>query len=190
MCLYKNDHMPGLVERNIMKKYWVLILGLILLGSSAMAESSGYGISFGYGEADPEIDIYRVGLKKDFPARWFETRVGYLSGYFELSYNHWEYNDQDINGVALSPVFVYFFGKESNLVKPYIEGGIGAAYLNDYFIADRDLSTNLQFEDRIGAGVRIGFFDLNFRYMHYSNASIKQPNHGIDILMMTTSIQF
>lgn len=173
-----------------MKKYLFLMFGIILFCSSAMAQSSGYGISFGYGEADPSIDIYRVGLKKDFPARWFETRVGYLSGYFELSYNRWEYNNQDINGIALSPVFVYFFGKESNLIKPYLEGGIGAAYLDEYFIADRNLSSNLQFEDRVGAGVRIGFVDLNFRYMHYSNASLKQPNHGIDILMFTTAIQF
>ncbi|MBU1196806.1 MAG: acyloxyacyl hydrolase [Proteobacteria bacterium] len=173
-----------------MKKYLVLVFGFMLFCSSALAQSSGYGISFGYGEADPSIDIYRVGLKKDFCARWFETRVGYLSGYFELSFNHWEHNNQDINGVALSPVFVYFFGKESNLIRPYIEGGIGVAYLDEYFIADRNLSSNLQFEDRIGAGVRIGFVDLNFRYMHYSNASLKQPNHGIDILMFTTAIQF
>ncbi|MBW2252681.1 MAG: acyloxyacyl hydrolase [Deltaproteobacteria bacterium] len=26
--------------------------------------------------------------------------------------------------------------------------------------------------------------------MHYSNASIKQPNHEIDILILTLSIQF
>jgi lipid A 3-O-deacylase len=116
--------------------------------------------------------------------------MGYVSGYFELSYNHWEYNDQDINGVALSPVFVYSFGNESNFIRPYIEGGIGAAYIHEYHIADRNLSSNLQFEDRIGAGVKIGFFDVNFRYMHYSNASLKQPNHGIDIFMFTTAIQF
>ena len=55
---------------------------------------------------------------------------------------------------------------------------------------DRILSTNFQFEDRIGAGVRIGFLDVNFRYMHYSNASIKDPNHGIDIFIFTTAVQF
>ncbi|MBC2703823.1 MAG: acyloxyacyl hydrolase [Desulfobacula sp.] len=39
-------------------------------------------------------------------------------------------------------------------------------------------------------GTRKGFFDLNFRYMHYSNASIKGLDHGIDIWIFTTSIQF
>ncbi|MCP3872538.1 MAG: acyloxyacyl hydrolase [Desulfobacteraceae bacterium] len=179
-----------------MKKYLLLCFSLILLSSTAMAESSGYGLSFGFGEADPDIDIYRVGLKKDFSSKWFETKVGYFSGYFELSYNRWEYQknefnqNKNINGVAFSPVFAYFFGKDSNLIRPYIEGGIGVTYLDEKFIADRNMSTHFQFEDRFGAGVRIGFIDLNFRYMHYSNASIKGPNHGIDILMFTTAIQF
>ena len=174
-----------------MKKWLLVIISLVLLHGTAMAESSGYGVSFGYGEADPNIDIYRVGLKKDFSSKWFENDTGYLSGYFELSFNHWEYNNNDdINGVAFSPVFVYSFGNESNWIRPYIEGGIGVAYIDEYHIADRNLSTNLQFEDRIGVGARIGFFDLGFRYMHYSNASIKGPNHGIDIWIFTTSIQF
>ncbi|WP_442875396.1 acyloxyacyl hydrolase [Desulfobacula sp.] len=33
-------------------------------------------------------------------------------------------------------------------------------------------------------------FDLSFRYMHYSNASIKSPNHGINVWILTTAIQF
>lgn len=173
-----------------MKKSLFLVFLLALVYGNAMAGASGYGLSFGYGEADTDIDIYRIGVKKDFPAKWFKTDIGYLSGYFELSYNRWESDNGDTNGVALSPVFVYYFGNGSNKIKPYIEGGIGVAYIDEYHIAGRNLATNFQFEDRIGAGVRIGFVDLNFRYMHYSNASTKSPNDGIDILMVTTAIQF
>jgi lipid A 3-O-deacylase len=173
-----------------MRKWLLLCFSLILIHSSAMADPTAYGLSFGYGQADPDIDIYRVGLKKDFPWKWFESNIGYASGYFELSYNRWEHTNDEINAFALSPVFTYTFGKESNLIRPYIEGGIGVAYLDEYRIADRNLSSNLQFEDRIGIGARIGFLDLNFRYMHYSNASLQDPNHGIDILIFTTSIQF
>lgn len=175
-----------------MKKLILLAIIMALISPPAMAEpaSSGYGLSFGYGEADPDIDIYRVGLKKDFWAKWLKNNTGYLSGYFELSYNHWEHNDRDINGVAFSPVFAYYFGDESNLIRPYVEGGIGVTYIDEYKIADRNLSTNFQFEDRIGIGARIGFFDISARYMHYSNASIKGPNHGIDIWILTTAIHF
>ncbi len=46
--------------------------------------------------------------------------VGYVSGYFELSYNYWKHHDEDINGVAFSPVVAYYFGDASNRIKPYI----------------------------------------------------------------------
>lgn len=158
---------------------------------AALAGLSGYGISLGYGQADPDINIYRVGLKKFFSLQWLKTNLGQLSGYFELSFNHWEHSNNDyINSVSFSPVFTYFFGDESNLIRPYIEGGIGAAYIDEYHIADRNLSTNFQFEDRIGIGARIKLLDLNFSYMHYSNASIKDPNNGIDNLIFTTAVQF
>lgn len=177
-------------KRMIMKKSLFFIISLILFYSIAMAESSGYGMSFGYGVGNSKIDIYRVGIKKDFSSKWFETENGYFSGYFELSLNHWEVDNDAINGVAFSPVFAYYFGDKADFVRPYIEGGIGIAYIDEYHIADRNLSTNFQFEDRIGVGARIGFFDLNFRYMHYSNASIVGPNDGIDIWIFTTAIQF
>ena len=68
-----------------MKKSLILVFGLMLFYGTVMAASSGYGVSFGYGEADPDIDIYRIGLKKDFSDQWFKTNLGYVSGYFELS---------------------------------------------------------------------------------------------------------
>ena len=69
-------------------------------------------------------------------------------------------------------------------------GGIGLSLWTDTRMGNRDLSTNFLFEDRIGAGVRIGNWDLNFRYMHYSNASIKKPNDGIDIFIGSISYRF
>lgn len=193
---YHNPPVPVVNSRDLQHP-WPRILitdndpGSIKLKDRAAAGPYGYGISFGYGEADPDINIYRVGLKKFFLLNWLKTNAGQLSGYFELSFNHWEHNNNDyINSVSFSPVFAYFFGDESNLIRPYIEGGIGLAYIDEYHISDRNLSTNFQFEDRIGIGVRIRFFDLNFRYMHYSNCSIKDPNNGIDNFIFTTAIQF
>lgn len=173
-----------------MKKCLFFVVGLILVCHTAMADASDYGVSFGYGEANSNIEAYRVGVKKDFSAKWFESSVGYVSGYFELSYNYWKHHNEDINAVAFSPVVAYYFADASSRIRPYIEGGVGLAYIDDYDIANRNLSSNFQFEDRIGIGARIGLFDLNFRYMHYSNASIKGSNDGIDLFMFATTIQF
>ncbi|UCB52368.1 MAG: acyloxyacyl hydrolase [Candidatus Zixiibacteriota bacterium] len=151
------------------------------------------GISLGAGRARVSIDIYRVGLRKQFDRNWFESRVGHLSGYHEISLNYLKHGEESMWLAAYSPVFTYSFPGLTKLAAPYIEGGIGISLLSDKMIAGRDLSTYFQFEDRIGVGLRIGrrhTHDLNFRYMHYSNASIKQPNDGLDILMVSYSFYF
>ena len=177
-----------------MRKLILILICLISFNANAMAqessESSGFGLSLGYGQDKDNIDIYRVGLLKDWQVKWLKNRTGYVNGYFELSYNQWKGDRDTTHAVAFSPVFQYAFNPGDRDWYPYIEGGIGVAYLDDYFIDDRNLSSNLQFEDRIGLGFRYKSFDLNFRYMHYSNASLKQPNEGIDIMIGTLSWYF
>ncbi len=147
-------------------------------------------INIGIGQSKDNIDIYRLAVKKDFDKTFFESDIGWLSGYYEASLNYWERDGDDIYGIALSPVFVYYFGDKSSTILPYVEAGIGVTYISDTKLQTRDMTTNFQFEDRIGVGVRKGSFDLSARYMHYSNASIKQPNDGIDIFIFTLSYIF
>ncbi|WP_242637458.1 acyloxyacyl hydrolase [Desulfobacter hydrogenophilus] len=139
----------------------------------------------GYGQSADNIDIYRAGILKQWHVKWIESKTGYVCGYFELSYNRWKNGGDDVNAVALSPVFQYVFNVGNATWYPYIEAGIGAAYLDNYIIDNRDLSSNFLFEDRVGAGIRIKNMDISFRYMHYSNAALKEPNDGIDILIGT-----
>jgi lipid A 3-O-deacylase len=82
-------------------------------------------------------------------------------------------------------VVAYYFGSESAAVRPYVGGSIGAAWLSDTMIDGRDLSTRFQFEDRVGIGVAWRRLDAYLSYVHYSNASVKAPNDGIDGVMLT-----
>jgi lipid A 3-O-deacylase len=116
-----------------------------------------------------------------------------LSGYHEISLNYWEHGDESIKLAAYSPVFTYVFAGPAKFISPYFEGGIGVSWLSDKMISGRDLSTYFQFEDRIGIGLKIGRqlrHDLNVKYVHYSNASIKQPNDGIDSFMISYNLYF
>lgn len=142
-------------------------------------------LSAAYGRTHDEIDVYRLALRKDSGYSWLSNYTGWLSLYYEASLNLWKKGTDEVYVGALSPVFIYYFGRPDNLIRPYLEGGIGAAGLSNTEIGgNRQFSTAFQLEDRIGAGVQIKNFDVCFRYMHYSNASIKQPNDGIDILML------
>ncbi|MBP8830003.1 MAG: acyloxyacyl hydrolase [Desulfobacter sp.] len=149
-----------------------------------------WGVSLGYGQSIDHIDIYRAGFLKQLNAKWIESKTGYARGYFELSYNRWESGREDVNAVAFSPVFQYVFYAGNATWYPYIEAGVGVACLDDYTINDRNLSSNLLFEDRAGAGIRIKNVDISLRYMHYSNARLKEPNDGIDILIGTLAWYF
>lgn len=169
-----------------MKKTHTLLLMLIccfaLLAGTAMAQDhSGWGVSGSYGQSKDNIDIYRVGVVKDWDVKWLKNATGYVNGYFELSYNYWKEGGDETHGLALSPVFQYAFNPSGSTWYPYVEGGVGVTYIDEYFIGTRNLSSNFQFEDRIGVGFRFNRLDLSFRYMHYSNAGLKQPNEGIDI---------
>ncbi len=173
-------------------KKWFLILSLCYLTINSFAGDEHFidEVTLGIGESKDNIGIYRLGAKKNFETTFFESDYGWLSGYYEASLNYWEKEGDEIYGIALSPVFVYNMGSKSNTIHPYIEAGIGVACISDTMIKSRNMTTNLHFEDRIGVGIKTESFDLNAKYMHYSNAGIKQPNSGIDIFIFTMSYIF
>ena len=191
--------MPEQVLRekgNLKKMKRILFLLVCFIGTSSYAAAQGFsgpggwGVSLGSGQSTDRIDIYRAGLLKQWNIKWLESKTGYVCGYFELSYNRWEHGGDDVNAVAFSPVFQYVFHAGNATWYPYIEAGIGVACLDDYTINNRDLSSNLLFEDRVGVGIKIKNVDINLRYMHYSNAALKEPNDGIDILIGTLAWYF
>ncbi len=161
-----------------------ILLCTIGLFSSEYKEIRIDSIAVDIGQSKDDIDIYRLGLRRDFESRWFESRVGYLSGYYELSLNYWRDIEDKSVGIALSPVFRYSF---YTTVPVYIEAGIGISLFNSTIIGKHNMSSAFLFEDRIDAGVEFKEFDINFGYMHYSNGGIKEPNEGIDIFKLSLS---
>ncbi len=163
----------------------------IFIWAFAQGVSAADRVSVGIGNANDNIEVYRIGLQRDFDRRWLVSRAWGLRGYWEASINRWT-DGESINALAISPVFV-FAPNRSVGVMPYLEAGIGVALVSDTDIGGRQLSTAFQFEDRIGMGFRFGEqrkHDINFRYLHYSNANIKKPNDGIDIFILSYGYAF
>lgn len=85
--------------------------------------------------------------------------------------------------VGLMPLIRYNVATGTRWM-PFVEGGAGVS-LTD--IGLPDLSTHFQFLEELGLGVHWFVRDnlsvtLQGHYMHVSNASIRQPNDGLDIL--------
>jgi len=167
------------------------LLPLIMLFFTSTESPALEGISLGVGRSRDDIDIYHLGFQKQFGRNLIEWKTGHLSGYHEASINHWRHEKESVQQVAYSPVFTCGFDDFGSGMFPYLEGGIGVSYISEKEIKGRDMSSHFQFEDRMGVGVKMGRdgrHNLNFRYLHYSNAGIKQPNEGIDIFMLSYTI--
>lgn len=140
-------------------------------------------ISVAYGQNKSHKNLYRIGLQKNFQETYFDSKVGYISGYYDIALSHHSF-DKAIYSLSLSPVFTYNF-KTNHSITPYLFGGIGATFLSDTSTENKQFSTTFQFEDRIGIGAKNASHAVELGYFHSSNASIKKPNDGMDMVYLT-----
>ncbi len=77
-------------------------------------------------------------------------------------------------------------------IYPYAIGGGGGAFITQH---TREEATQWGFTPQIGAGVSYFFrkdtaLNVEYRYRHFSNADIKEPNTGINVDMFLFGISF
>lgn len=163
----------------------------VCLGLAAPAQAQ-YRTELSAGWGDDQTHMVRLGLARDWQQAWFTDGDWQLGGYWLAEVGYWNSDkggpNDDLWEVGLTPVLR--LAPKSGDVRPYVEAGIGGHVLSDTRIGPRNLSTAWQFGSHLGAGVRCGTFALGYRFQHLSNASIKQPNDGIDFHMVSASFAF
>lgn len=143
----------------------------------------GYSAEIG---ANKDVLVWRVGLQWKWQKRWFRGGSYELGGYWDVSAGAW-HNDVDktLYDVGVTPVFRY---EATGSGTPYLEAAIGFHLLSDLRIdSNKSFSTKFQFGDHVGVGMRFGperRYDLQLRLQHLSNASIEEPNPGINFLQV------
>lgn len=181
-----------------MKGIKFLIASLFVLLSQQAAAFDGIAASIGDGNGTDQT-IYRASLRWDWDARWFALGPISFGGLWELSYQFLEDTDNDDHDgsphvVSFAPVFrlkadePLFWS-----MAPFVEAGIGVSLFTETRADNRSLSTMFQFEDRIGAGVRLGengHWEIKGNIIHFSNAGIKKPNNGVNIKLLTLGFWF
>lgn len=163
----------------------------LLLLLSTLSHAAGVTLSAGRG-IDSDLVAGRVGAAFPWQVSWLPTERWHLSGYWELSYAHLHDEDTDDGQnsphlIAFAPVFRWQ-QKNMSALAPYLEFGIGASLWSQTRADQRKLATAFQFEDRLGIGVRFGqnhAYDIKYGLFHYSNASIKAPNAGVNMQWIT-----
>lgn len=148
------------------------------------------------GSGDSSVEVYKVGLQKNFNKIWMASDTGKVTGFWELGFSFWNADnepDKDMQVVSFAPVLVYEFNNSSSRIHPYIDGGIGVAYLSETRIADIDLGMHFQFESRFSFGVRLGVqqqHDLSISARHVSNASLDDENDGMNTVTGAYTYRF
>ncbi len=186
------------MKKILMKKYIVLIIlvGCVISINPVKAENRlGYlqGIEFltgfGRGELIQKKDYHVMPIAIDFdfsikplsqifcfnPSSLFQFQIEPFLSLVTQPETNMEVGTSFLLKLGLMP--------ESSKIQPYIKGGVGVAYMSQHTL---DQSTQYNFLLHFGAGVHCFFkkdhaVTLEYRFRHLSNASIKQPNSGIDV---------
>lgn len=100
----------------------------------------------------------------------------------EVELSGWRVPDaRDLVEFGYSPVFRLEHAQAGGAPGFFLEASIGVRLLSHTRLApDVTMSTAFQFADMIGAGWQWGQSTLGVRLQHESNASIKEPNPGIN----------
>lgn len=173
---------------------------VIVLGCYSSASYSNFGISVASGDGVQDITPYRAAISWDFGPIWRKDCSWGLVALWETSAAFWHGSHGPNGGndklhlFTTGPVLRWHQLKPSKFhILPYIEAGVGASWLSRHEIGGRKLSLHFQFEDNVGVGFRFGKnyeFDITYRLFHYSNASLKRPNSGVNIQMLNFGIWF
>ncbi len=159
---------------------------------STAAASGPYdgGISVRAGVGD---NYERLELAWESPSLWhyqFTGHDGRLDVVGELGVAYWKAEGSRSPSNAWQFSAIPFL-RWSIHDRYYVEAGVGPTAFTRTRFANKDISTAFQFGDHIGVGAYLSNSSrLGLRYSHFSNASIKRPNPGLNVLQLTYTYQY
>ena len=161
---------------------------LAFAGTAAAHAQSEVVMSLGRAADDADIDVIRLGYRRTLAsdARWWvPTLVEFGGGIWRVP---------DLAGTTrrfdlhATPVW------RADYARAYVEAGIGVYLLSHTINNDTtQMSTSLEFGSHVGAGLRIGErrdIRVGIALQHLSNAGIKEPNGGVNFVLVNVSFPF
>lgn len=120
------------------------------------------------------------------------SQSGQWTAATEAFVSHWRARSRWVPGregytqVAVVPVLRYRFGQGRS--PWFVEGGIGVSWFDSVYETDRRLfSSRFQFHDTVGVGRSFGAareHEWTLRFNHISNAGVRKPNPGENLLLL------
>lgn len=89
---------------------------------------------------------------------------------------------------SVVPMFRHYW--QVNNLEIFAGLGIGIAALDSDKWMDRQLGSQLQFEDKFEVGLRFQNHQLSFNLSHFSNADLADINHGVNVYQLGYAVYF
>ena len=167
----------------IIKRLFLATLAFPAFTATAAADE--VMTSLGRATDNADIDVIRLGYRRTLAsdAHWWAPTLVELGG------GIWRV--PDLGGTTqrfdlhATPVW------RADFARTYVEGGIGVYLLSHTINNDTThMSTSLEFGSHAGAGLRLGTHGetrVGIAIQHLSNAGIKQPNGGVNFVLVSAS---
>lgn len=127
------------------------------------------------------------------PVWWskaFSNGWGHVDLYGEAVIGYWDARNGKTNSMWQAG-FAPFLRWWPTQAPFFVEAGFGPNVMSETRFAGYDISTALQFGSHIGMGYVFNKkHQVTLRASHFSNASIKQPNDGLNILQLDYAYRF
>ncbi len=168
-------------------------------GLDELAKTGVDGLEFigGGGEGS---DNYRIAVSWQFMDRGIAGGAWQLKGALTANMSAMDSNvvggeeGGTLRDTGITPVWTLISQRFANsLLEPFVEAGIGFHYLSEKEVGVKTFSTNFQFGDHIGLGVKFGperNYRLTYQFQHLSNGGIDAPNPGINFHLVSLGYQF
>jgi lipid A 3-O-deacylase len=144
-----------------------------------------------------KVQMVRAGMEWDLDKRWFKSEERHLGMFLDLNLAQWRGNayrnvpgvHQNLTVIGFTPTFRYQRNEKKGL---FAEFGLGYHLLSHlYNNDDNRLSTAFQFGDHLGVGyIFDNGWEATVKAQHYSNGSIKQPNSGVNFVVVKLARPF
>lgn len=184
-----------------MKRIASLFFGFVLCAGAAAPVAAQLTLPAGQDRSAMRLHLgYQSGYTRaevayETPSLWQTSVFGHpFDVKLETGFAYWHANDDTTKShsrdnlwqISAIPMLRWWLGDTW-----YMEAGIGVTLMSHTRFDDREISTRLQFGDHIGIAKTLGQdWRIGLRLSHWSNASIKRPNPGLELVQITLSRSF
>lgn len=158
---------------------WIVFALALLLAEAGFAAEPQWIVAFGRGTQSADTDIVRLAYRQPLK----ENGAWWMPSHLQLGTSLWRV--PDIRGTTrrfdLNATSIWRAEKSWG----YLEAGFGGYLLSKTVNnTENRLPSSWQFGSHVGIGWRLGPGTLGVGLQHLSNAGIKQPNGGIDLILV------